>query len=89
MKDISPHPDDFANRYENAAAQLFDRIDRACAGEPEWPRRVRAAIEAALAFLAAEPGQLSALAPELTTLVLTPYLGRAEAERIGCAAERG
>ena len=150
MSETGDPPDDFARAYEAAAAQLFDRIERACRGMDEWPLGVRAAIEAVLALLAAdprfarlllfepyaagrraeirheetlagiavllrrgrsdtaahlpdlleeglvgglvfivarplragEPERLACLGPELTALVLTPYLGRAEAERI-------
>lgn len=145
------HPEDFASRYEAAAARLLSDIERACAGAEDWPRGVRAAVAAALARLseepelgplllfepydadvgaqrrheatlshladllhagrehareatmpdaveeglvgaitfiagrplrAGEPDLLPAIGPELTALILTPYLGRREAERI-------
>jgi hypothetical protein len=144
-------PDDFASRYQASAERLFARIEGACAGEADWPLGLRAALEAALAFLAAEPAaarillvepyevggeaqlrhdatlsrlaellrigrehldagpmpdtleesligalvfiverplrrgepeQLLRLAPELIALLLTPYLGREQAERL-------
>jgi hypothetical protein len=55
MNDKTQHPDDFANRYKAASAELQARVEAACAAETEWPARVAAAIRAALAFAAAEP----------------------------------
>jgi len=144
----TPEPD---NRYPVAVARLFVHVEEACAAQAEWPLGVRAAIEAALEFLAAEPAaarlllfdyrrlggeaqlrheatltalaglvragraeadkhprpdlfaegmigglflivarplergepeRLVALGPELTSLLLSPYLGWEEAERV-------
>jgi AcrR family transcriptional regulator len=51
--------------YSALAAQLEADLDSAWQGEREWPRRVRAAIAAALAFAAAEPAAARLLAVEI------------------------
>lgn len=55
MSDLPAPPDDFASRYEPAAALLLEDIERACAGAEDWPHGVRAALLAALARLSEEP----------------------------------
>jgi AcrR family transcriptional regulator len=42
--------------HRDAFERLLALITRACAGEREWPHKVRAAIAAAFDFIAAEPG---------------------------------
>lgn len=147
---LPPEEGGFEAGYELLASRLFECIDVACRREEEWPLRVRAALEAVLDLLAAEPAgarllvvepyllgpevrrrheatldrlarllregrreaaaaapmpdvleqslvgsavyaigralrsgvPLPDLAPDLTTLILTPYVGREEAERI-------
>lgn len=146
---LPPEEGGFEAGYELLASRLFECIDVACRREEDWPLRVRAALEAALDLLAAEPAgarllvvkpyllgpevrrrheatlerlarllregreqgaaaevpevleqgligsaayitgralrsgdRVPDLAPDLTTLILTPYLGREEAERI-------
>jgi hypothetical protein len=146
---LPPEEGGFEAGYELLASRLFDCIDVACRREEDWPLRVRAAVEAVLDLLAAEPAgarmlvtepyllgpairhrheatlerlarllregrelgaatemagvleqglvgaaayitgralrsgdPLPDLAPDLTTLILTPYVGREEAERI-------
>jgi hypothetical protein len=56
MNDIAQHPDDFANAFESAFVRLQIRVETACAGEADWPRRAAAGIRAALAFAASDPG---------------------------------
>lgn len=146
----SPPASEFEAAYRAASERFFTRIERACRREDGWPSGVRAAVDAALQLLAAEPDlgrllffgpfeadesarrlyqqtlarladglsggrnliageppevleeglvggavyilsrvlrdgeaqSLPALAPQLTALLLSPYLGREEAERI-------
>jgi len=61
MKDTAQHPDDFANAFESAFARLQIRIETACVAEAEWPAQVAAAVRAALAFAAADPGSAQVL----------------------------
>ena len=55
MSEPSGPPEDFASRYESAAASLLDDVERACAAAEDWPRGVRAAIVAVLDRLSEEP----------------------------------
>ena len=45
----------FVAAYETVMEQLRERIEDAYRAEDEWPRAIRAGIEAMLSFLAAEP----------------------------------
>jgi len=48
-------PDDFANRFDAAFADLQLALADPCGRRAEWPARVAAAIVAALEFAAADP----------------------------------
>ena len=70
----------FLAAFEAVVAHLRELVAEAAAPEQRWPRQVLAALRAALAFLAAEPG-LARLC-----LVEAPGAGPAVAERYGGAA---
>lgn len=83
-------------RHEATLARIgaLLRRGREWAGaEEEIPELVEESLVGAFVFIAGRPlrrgtpEDLPALAPELTALLLTPYLGREEAERV--ARERG
>ena len=61
MSERAPHSDDFADAFQTAFARLQIVIETACAPEPDWPRRVAAAIRAALEFAAAHPDEAGLL----------------------------
>jgi hypothetical protein len=88
-------PDEFAERYEAAIAPLLEarlagllRVGREHARQATMPDAVEVGLVGAIEFIAGrplragEPDLLPALGPELTALVLTPYIGRREAERL-------
>ncbi len=55
MGDLFYPPEDFGEAFDAAAARLHAVVAAACARPRPWPARVRAAIEAALSFAAADP----------------------------------
>lgn len=80
---------DLQLRHEANQARLIEllRAGRDLPSAPPLPELVEENLLGAAAFVVAkplrgEPERLPELAPELTTLLLTPYLGREEAERI-------
>ena len=56
--------DCFLATYDLAAGWLCERVERAAAGEDEWPVRVRAGVSEALRLLAANPALARLIAVE-------------------------
>lgn len=100
--------DDFASRYEPAAAgpeakarhvATLDRLaellrtGRRSTGGEELPDSLEEGLVSAVTFFVGRPlhrnrpGLLPGLAPELTVLLLRPYVGREEAERLAAEGE--
>jgi hypothetical protein len=77
-------------RHEETIARLTGllRHGREEEDAPPMPEHVEEGLIGGLAFIVGRPlrddrpADLLDLAPELTALILTPYLGRAEAERV-------
>jgi hypothetical protein len=55
-------PDDFSHAFESAFARLQVAVLEACGRARPWPAGVAAAVEAALAFAAADPAAARVLA---------------------------
>jgi hypothetical protein len=81
MDDATEDRGELAAAYEEAADRLTSSIERACRKAEDWPRGVRAAVEAALALLAAEPalGERLLLDPHESGMAAQARRQRAEA----------
>ncbi len=64
MNQTKNSPEDFAQAFEAAFASLQIQIEEACATQSGWPRKVAAAIGAALRFAAADTGAVQLLTNE-------------------------
>lgn len=61
MEEAAQREDGFTEAFESAFARLRIRVETACAGQPDWPSGVAAAIREALEFAAADPAAVRAL----------------------------
>jgi AcrR family transcriptional regulator len=57
-------PNDFAAAFEASFARFQIRVEEACAGQPDWPSQIAAAIRAGLEFASADPAAANLLTNE-------------------------
>jgi hypothetical protein len=61
MAHIGDSPEDFATAFESAFARFQIHVEETCAGQPDWPGKMAAAIRAGFEFAAADPASAELL----------------------------